>query len=508
MQKNIVHRDLKLRNIILNTLTQRVTITNFCLGKQLLNENDYLHDQRGSPAYISPDVLSASHQNPYKGKPSDIWALGVVLFTMLYSQFPFFETKPAALFKRIKSVDYKIPKHTKVSEGTQYLIKNMLLLNPDDRLTATEIREHIEKMISEKRQFFLKIDQVVPEINVGSLEKEAVIEENKNKAAGVPTFELSRQRFGSCSETGFSGFPVPLQRGSLEPQQMTVQRNENDARLLTQDEQGQYSNLIRQLSHSVPAPRPNLQMHAQTNAVPISQQMRNLSLRTSRQESQQPIAENPVPEERGVTEAEPNNNLNRTRSLPGYVIYYVNSGFAAASPPLPAPVSLTPPSGPNSTRRVLWNRFRNNNLARVPYLRFLNRNHVRNRTTISAMQLDEAAQAFFDTLNDMFSRGLIPNRATDEQQLLEFNGELTAELAEKISDWLIQECSETVIVRDIFGDSSVNAKEKVLELLRRCGVQIEVVNGVTEIKREQTFNLTILLTYMLQASGYNNSYFA
>lgn len=104
--RNVIHRDLKLGNIVLNKYSNKIKIINFCLGKYLLNENDLLYDQRGSPAYISPDVLCGK---PYKGKPSDMWALGVVLFMMLYRQFPFFESTPAALFKKIKSAEYTIP---------------------------------------------------------------------------------------------------------------------------------------------------------------------------------------------------------------------------------------------------------------------------------------------------------------------------------------------------------------------------------------------------------------
>lgn len=87
--------------------SKQVTITNFCLGKHLASENDLLKDQRGSPAYISPDVLCGK---PYLGKPSDMWALGVVLFTMLFGQFPFYDSSPTQLFSKIKAANYNIPK--------------------------------------------------------------------------------------------------------------------------------------------------------------------------------------------------------------------------------------------------------------------------------------------------------------------------------------------------------------------------------------------------------------
>lgn len=59
-----MHRDLKLGNMILNKSNNGVTITNFCLGKALINDDDLLKDQRGSPAYISPEVLSGMCVSP------------------------------------------------------------------------------------------------------------------------------------------------------------------------------------------------------------------------------------------------------------------------------------------------------------------------------------------------------------------------------------------------------------------------------------------------------------
>ncbi|XP_075410094.1 serine/threonine-protein kinase 40 isoform X3 [Tenrec ecaudatus] len=144
-QKNIVHRDLKLGNMVLNKRTHRITITNFCLGKHLVSEGDLLKDQRGSPAYISPDVLSG---RPYRGKPSDMWALGVVLFTMLYGQFPFYDSVPQELFRKIKAAEYTIPEDGRVSENTVCLIRKLLVLDPQQRLAASDVLEALSAIIA------------------------------------------------------------------------------------------------------------------------------------------------------------------------------------------------------------------------------------------------------------------------------------------------------------------------------------------------------------------------
>ncbi|KAL4232588.1 Serine/threonine-protein kinase 40 [Mactra antiquata] len=169
-KKNIVHRDLKLGNMVLNKRSRRITITNFCLGKHLVSENDLLLDQRGSPAYISPDVLSGS---PYLGKPSDMWALGVVLFTMLYGQFPFYDSVPQELFRKIKAADFKIPSDMRVSENTKSVVKKLLLMSPYNRLTATQVLDSLSTIIATWRAMSAPVGslQVVPEMESESGDK-------------------------------------------------------------------------------------------------------------------------------------------------------------------------------------------------------------------------------------------------------------------------------------------------------------------------------------------------
>jgi serine/threonine-protein kinase 40 len=84
----------------------KVFLINFSLGRNLINENELLNEQLGSPAYISPDILG---QNPYLGKPSDIWSLGVILYAMLFGQFPFYDQVPERLFKKVRCGDFIIP---------------------------------------------------------------------------------------------------------------------------------------------------------------------------------------------------------------------------------------------------------------------------------------------------------------------------------------------------------------------------------------------------------------
>jgi len=105
-------------------------------GAQVLSsESSLLSDQRGSPAYVSPEVLTCK---PYDGFKADMWALGVVLYVLLTGSYPFQDSRPAKLFNKIQQGwrGVKFPKT--VSSHARRLICRLLCCQPDLRLSASD----------------------------------------------------------------------------------------------------------------------------------------------------------------------------------------------------------------------------------------------------------------------------------------------------------------------------------------------------------------------------------
>ncbi|CAG2175212.1 unnamed protein product [Oppiella nova] len=202
-QRNIVHRDLKLGNMVYNRRARTVTLINFCLGKHLISENDLLTDQRGSPAYISPDVLSGK---PYLGKASDCWALGVVLYTMLFGQFPFYDSVPQELFRKIKSAEYSVPKESRVSGSTISIIHKLLVLSPRERMTAEHVLDALHtslslwlstKNMAAQLQVVPDIDHQLSDCNDNKADESAANECQKSQLKTTTTREV-------CAVSGYS----------------------------------------------------------------------------------------------------------------------------------------------------------------------------------------------------------------------------------------------------------------------------------------------------------------
>lgn len=90
MDKNdIVHRDIKLENIMLrerNNLDQLV-IVDFGLAVHT-DDEDYIYYQCGTPGYLSPEILSLAKDGKI-GTESDIFSVGALLHVFLTGKYLF-----------------------------------------------------------------------------------------------------------------------------------------------------------------------------------------------------------------------------------------------------------------------------------------------------------------------------------------------------------------------------------------------------------------------------------
>jgi serine/threonine protein kinase len=142
-ERKIVHRDLKPENLIFSKRSPDAVLklTDFGLAKDISHESssEPLNDPCGTPGYVAPEVLMSK---PY-GLKVDMWAVGVILYTVLCGYPPFYSEDQQALFSQIKKAVYVFdsPYWDDVSKGAKEVVSKLLVANPHKRLSAKELLE-------------------------------------------------------------------------------------------------------------------------------------------------------------------------------------------------------------------------------------------------------------------------------------------------------------------------------------------------------------------------------
>lgn len=144
--KGIVHRDLKLENILLQNDSNDapIKIADFGLSK-CFAPNDVLSTMCGSPQYVAPEILLMSDGISDQYSPAcDMWSVGVILFILLSGYSPFDDEVDAVLFSKIKSGKYDAddPVWDSVSAEAKDLIAGLLVVASSQRLTAQQALSH------------------------------------------------------------------------------------------------------------------------------------------------------------------------------------------------------------------------------------------------------------------------------------------------------------------------------------------------------------------------------
>ncbi|KAF7694242.1 NUAK family SNF1-like kinase 1 [Silurus meridionalis] len=133
-KKGVVHRDLKLENVLLDD-NYNIKIADFGLSN-IYHKDKLLQTFCGSPLYASPEIVNG---RPYRGPEVDSWALGVLLYTLVYGTMPFDGGDHKRLIRQISKGEYREPPQSSDARG---LIRWMLMVNPDRRATVEDIANH------------------------------------------------------------------------------------------------------------------------------------------------------------------------------------------------------------------------------------------------------------------------------------------------------------------------------------------------------------------------------
>ncbi|KAI0034446.1 kinase-like domain-containing protein, partial [Vararia minispora EC-137] len=134
---HIVHRDLKLENILVSR-QGNVKIVDFGLAAwREANSDGLLRTKCGSNHYMAPEILRG---RPYDGTATDVWACGIVLYTMLVGTVPWDDDDANKLVKMILTEHLRIP--LGVDRKARDLLTRMIERNPTRRITVPQILVH------------------------------------------------------------------------------------------------------------------------------------------------------------------------------------------------------------------------------------------------------------------------------------------------------------------------------------------------------------------------------
>ena len=132
---NIIHRDLKLENILIDS-HGHIRISDFGFSRELSleqNSNNNILTFCGTPAYVAPEIIKKEKYS----FSADVWSFGVILYTLLYGKYPF---ESSNIIETLKQIVTSEPAYSDdISNDANNLIKMMLQKDPNQRIKLIDI---------------------------------------------------------------------------------------------------------------------------------------------------------------------------------------------------------------------------------------------------------------------------------------------------------------------------------------------------------------------------------
>ena len=228
-EHGVAHRDLKPQNILITTFPN-IKVADFGLCGYI--EDTKMKTFCGSPCYTAPECLNRVQ---YEGGPADVWSLGVILYEMVTGHHPWNVTNIPKMVKQITSARYVVP--SSVTPACDELIKGMLKLKPNERLSCERILGHPWMKLAPSRAAKMQVGKLPPLLRNSLVSFTQTIERDPAKADhGIvspfegrvpeqfadtmkpvtPPVAMPRSRSGSFAQGG----SARTRHASLQPLQM------------------------------------------------------------------------------------------------------------------------------------------------------------------------------------------------------------------------------------------------------------------------------------------------
>jgi serine/threonine protein kinase len=207
---NIIHRDLKPDNIIFkfsdcNLLENKIKLVDFGLSAICAKETHLIHRKCGTPGFIAPEVINMPKTATADVCHNcDIFSVGMIFFFMLTGIIPYDGEDIYEIMKNNKKadIDFNIRELKKFGSSCIDLLKKMLALKGENRITPVEALEHsyFDDYTKYKTMISMNLDEEVCEnvdlivaeemANTESINLADNFQKIKNRYQPTPSFRL------------------------------------------------------------------------------------------------------------------------------------------------------------------------------------------------------------------------------------------------------------------------------------------------------------------------------
>ena len=186
--KKIIHRDVKLENILLhyeneedknnfNLMKAQVKIIDFGFSC-MISPGGLRYTALGSPINMDPLILKKLNSNSRKirqlgyNESADIWSIGTICYEMLIGKSAFDAEDMTELVEKVENGSYSIP--TTMSYEIVSFMNGMLQYTSKKRLTAEQLSRHdfLTKEVSQFKK--IDLEKISDKVSSGAIDMNAI----------------------------------------------------------------------------------------------------------------------------------------------------------------------------------------------------------------------------------------------------------------------------------------------------------------------------------------------